>query len=65
MVRLKDLVELSEVNSSQPHNEADSISSIIFKGVVSPAGTVNGTYFQYLVNQSQVEMGGVVKGRPK
>lgn len=48
---------LSEVNSSQLHNDADSISNIIFKGVVSPAGTVNGTYFQYLVNQSQVEMG--------
>ena len=52
-----------EVNSSQPHSENESISNIIFKGVVNPAGTVNGTYFQYLVNQSQVEMGVPVKGK--
>lgn len=48
---------LSDVNSSQPHTEGDSIGSILFKGIVSPAGTVNGSYYQYLVNQSQVEMG--------
>lgn len=47
----------SDVNTSQPHYEADSISSIIFKGIVSPAGSVNGTYLQYLVNQSQIDVG--------
>lgn len=46
-----------DVNSSQPQNEGDSIGSIIFKGIMSPSGTQNGTYYQYLVNQSQVEMG--------
>lgn len=64
--RLPELLLLFlDVNSSQPHSEADSLSNIIFKGVVSPAGTVNGTYFQYLVNQSQVEMGVAVKGEIK
>lgn len=52
-----DFFSISDVNASQPHNEVDSINNIIFKGIVSPAGTVNGSYFQYLVNQSQVEMG--------
>jgi hypothetical protein len=53
---------LSDVNSSQSRSEIDSISNIIFKGIVSPAGGVNLTYVNYLVNQSQVEMEtGVVK----
>jgi hypothetical protein len=54
----------SDVNSSQSHSEIDSISNIIFKGIVSPAGGVNLSYVNYLVNQSQVEAGvelGVVK----
>lgn len=46
-----------DVNSTQLRPEVDSISNIIFKSIVSPAGSVNGTYFQYLVNQSQVEAG--------
>jgi hypothetical protein len=37
--------------------EGESIGNIIFKSVVSPSGAVNGSYFQYLVNQSQLEMG--------
>lgn len=45
-----------DANSSQPRSEVDSISNIIFKGVFSPAGSVNLTYISYLVNQSQVEM---------
>lgn len=53
---------LADVNSSQPHNEGDSIGSILFKGIVSPVGIVNGTYYQYLVNQSQAEMGVPVSG---
>lgn len=48
---------ISDVNSSQPHSEIGSISDIIFKGVLSPVGSVNASYFQYLVNQSQAEMG--------
>jgi hypothetical protein len=53
---------ISDVNSSQSRSEIDSISNIIFKGIVSPAGGVNLTYVNYLVNQSQVEMEtGVVK----
>lgn len=50
-------LSISDVNSSQPHSEIGSISDIIFKGVLSPVGSVNASYFQYLVNQSQTEMG--------
>lgn len=56
-ILIDDLNILVDVNSSQPQNEGDSIGSIIFKGIMSPSGTQNGTYYQYLVNQSQVEMG--------
>lgn len=54
---LSCLMSISDVNSSQPHFEIGSISDIIFKGVMSPVGSVNASYFQYLVNQSQTEMG--------
>lgn len=48
---------LSDVNSSQPHTEVDSITNILFKGVVNPSGGLNSSYFQYLVNQTQGDVG--------
>lgn len=53
----------SDVNSSHADSDVDSIGNIIFKGILNPAGSVNGSYYQYLVNQSQVEMGVPNKGK--
>ena len=52
-----------ELNSSQSHTDVNNLSSILLKGLVSPSGTVNGTYLQYLVNQSQAELG-IVNNEP-
>lgn len=52
-----------ELNSSQSHTDVNNLSSILLKGLVSPSGTVNGTYLQYLVNQSQAELG-IVNSEP-
>lgn len=62
--KIIDFPHILDANFSQSRAEIESISNIIFKGIVSPAGGVNLTYVNYLVNQSQVEMG-VVKCKPQ